>query len=139
MRGKVLNDRLPPLCCIRLFVLSMYTSQNHIFLQFGKRNPQQKYILIFEIRKYFVRFFRLSALFYCYKYRLSALFAHRYIRLSALFLSLYGECHITFFKIQLRYLVGILSVYRPVSESYVSRTRQARAKVYSGDQKNLRF
>ena len=33
-------------------------------------------------------------------------------------------------KIQLRYLVGTLSVYRPVSESYVSPTRQVRAKVY---------
>ena len=31
-------------------------------------------------------------------------------------------------KIQLRYLVGILSVYRRVSESYVSRTRQVSAK-----------
>ena len=33
-------------------------------------------------------------------------------------------------KIQLQYLVGTLSVYRPVSESYASRTRQVRAKVY---------
>lgn len=32
-------------------------------------------------------------------------------------------------KILLQYLVGILSVYRRVSESYVSRTRQVRAKV----------
>lgn len=32
-------------------------------------------------------------------------------------------------KILLRYLVGILSVYRRVCESYVSRTRQVRAKV----------
>ena len=78
----------------------------------------------------FDEIFRLSALFYCYKYRLSALFAHRYIRLSALFLSLYGECHITLLKIQLRYLVGILSVYRPVSLSYPSRERQVRAKDY---------
>ena len=32
-------------------------------------------------------------------------------------------------KIQLRYLIGILSVYRPVSESYVSPTRQVRENV----------
>ena len=31
-------------------------------------------------------------------------------------------------KILLRYLVGILSVYRPVSESYVSRGRQVSGK-----------
>ena len=33
-------------------------------------------------------------------------------------------------KIQLRYLVGILSAYRPVSVPYPSRARQVRAKVY---------
>ncbi len=37
---------------------------------------------------------------------------------------------ITLFKIQLRYLVGVLSVYRPASESYVSRTRQVKGKMY---------
>ena len=33
-------------------------------------------------------------------------------------------------KIQLRYLIGILSVYRRVSFSYVSRTRQVSGKMY---------
>lgn len=33
-------------------------------------------------------------------------------------------------KILLRYLVGILSVYRRVCESYVSRTRQVYGKMY---------
>ena len=37
---------------------------------------------------------------------------------------------LTIIKILARYLVGILSVYRQVSESYVSRMRQVRAKDY---------